>query len=201
MYKIIGADGREYGPATLEQMRQWIREGRVNAQTSVLRAGGDWRPASEMPELAAAFFAPSPPTPAPLPPRGVSPIQDEVRGPAVFMIVVAALDIIGGFVAMLATLFNITLSELPGLPRHNVDFQREFSLFFSFPTQAIGQVMSIVCLIGAIQMLRLRAYGLALTAAILMILSCGGCCCFLNLGAGIWALVVLSKPEVRAAFQ
>jgi len=27
MYKIIGADGREYGPITADQLRQWIREG------------------------------------------------------------------------------------------------------------------------------------------------------------------------------
>ena len=34
MYRIIGGDGREYGPISLDQMRQWIAEGRVNAQTS-----------------------------------------------------------------------------------------------------------------------------------------------------------------------
>ncbi len=35
MYKIIGADGKEYGPVTSEQVRQWITEGRANAQTKV----------------------------------------------------------------------------------------------------------------------------------------------------------------------
>ena len=35
MYKIIGADQKEYGPVTAEQLRQWIAEGRVNGQTSV----------------------------------------------------------------------------------------------------------------------------------------------------------------------
>ena len=35
MYKIIGADGNEYGPITTEQLRQWLAEGRVNAQTKV----------------------------------------------------------------------------------------------------------------------------------------------------------------------
>ena len=33
MYKIIGADGRPYGPVSAEQLRQWIAEGRANAQT------------------------------------------------------------------------------------------------------------------------------------------------------------------------
>jgi len=27
VYKIIGADGKEYGPITAEQLRRWIAEG------------------------------------------------------------------------------------------------------------------------------------------------------------------------------
>lgn len=54
MYKIIGTDGKEYGPVSLEQMRQWITQGRVNAGTRVLPPGSaDWRNASEIPELQA----------------------------------------------------------------------------------------------------------------------------------------------------
>jgi hypothetical protein len=52
MYKIIGADGKEYGPVSTEQLRQWISEGRVNAQTRVQPAsGGEWKPAAEFAEL------------------------------------------------------------------------------------------------------------------------------------------------------
>ena len=39
MYKIIGADGKEYGPITSEQLRQWMAEGRANLQTRVLPEG------------------------------------------------------------------------------------------------------------------------------------------------------------------
>ena len=35
MFKCIGADGREYGPVSREQLRQWIREGRANARSRV----------------------------------------------------------------------------------------------------------------------------------------------------------------------
>ena len=53
MYKIIGGDGKEYGPITAEQMRQWILEGRVNGQTQVLAEGGtEWKPLGAYPELA-----------------------------------------------------------------------------------------------------------------------------------------------------
>jgi TM2 domain-containing membrane protein YozV len=54
MYKIIGADGRPYGPIPLEQMRHWISENRVNAQTLVQPEGAqEWKPLASFPELAA----------------------------------------------------------------------------------------------------------------------------------------------------
>ena len=56
MYKIIGADGKEYGPIGLEQLSQWIADGRVNLQTKVQPVGApDWKSASEIPELQAIF--------------------------------------------------------------------------------------------------------------------------------------------------
>ena len=56
MYKIIGADGKEYGPISVEQLRQWRSEGRVNAQTKVLAEGAtDWKTIAEIAELGEAM--------------------------------------------------------------------------------------------------------------------------------------------------
>lgn len=53
MYKIIGADQKEYGPVSAEQLRQWIAEGRVNAQTLVHPEGEtEWKPLSSFSEFA-----------------------------------------------------------------------------------------------------------------------------------------------------
>jgi len=38
-YKIIGADGLEYGPVSAEQIRQWMAEGRVNSKTKLQAEG------------------------------------------------------------------------------------------------------------------------------------------------------------------
>ncbi len=66
MYKIIGADGKEYGPISLAQLRQWLVEGRVNAQTQILTEGAvSWKTLAELPEFAPAETKPltSPPIP------------------------------------------------------------------------------------------------------------------------------------------
>lgn len=52
MYRIVGADQREYGPATADQVRQWIREGRVNASTITRFELNPWKPLSTFPEFA-----------------------------------------------------------------------------------------------------------------------------------------------------
>jgi hypothetical protein len=73
IYKIIGEDGKEYGPATGEQIRQWISEGRVERRTPVFVQGAqDWIFAALLPEFTNCFAADgTPPTIAP-PPRGTS---------------------------------------------------------------------------------------------------------------------------------
>ena len=58
MYKIIGADQKEYGPVTSDHIRHWIAEGRVNGQTQA-RAEGDeeWKPLAAFAEFAGSFGA------------------------------------------------------------------------------------------------------------------------------------------------
>jgi TM2 domain-containing membrane protein YozV len=59
MYKIIGADGREYGPVTQDQLRQWITEGRANAQTLVQAENSpDWKALANFQELMPAAVPP-----------------------------------------------------------------------------------------------------------------------------------------------
>jgi len=64
MYKILGADQKEYGPITLEQIRQWIVEGRVDRATMVQAQDQiSWAPLASIPELAALL--PPPPLSGP----------------------------------------------------------------------------------------------------------------------------------------
>jgi uncharacterized protein DUF4339 len=65
-YTIIGGDGKQYGPITGDDLRKWISEGRLNAQ-SLAKADSDaeFRPLATFPELAGAFAPPAAATDAP----------------------------------------------------------------------------------------------------------------------------------------
>jgi hypothetical protein len=77
MYKIIGADQKEYGPITADQLRQWISEGRVNTHTKVQAAGAtEWKAMAELPEFASILPRPAPPLPIH---AGGAPIASSVR--------------------------------------------------------------------------------------------------------------------------
>jgi TM2 domain-containing membrane protein YozV len=71
MYKIIGADGKQYGPITPEQLRQWIAEGRAKGETLIQLEGQvEWKALNLFPEFEAdlksksAMVASSPPATA-----------------------------------------------------------------------------------------------------------------------------------------
>ena len=88
MYKIVGADGQQYGPVNAEQMRRWMAENRVNSQTLVQPEGAaDWRPLSTLPEFATDLKPPPPPlssapTPGLLPPSTAVSSRASIKIPA-----------------------------------------------------------------------------------------------------------------------
>ena len=76
-YQIIGNDGRTYGPASAEQVRLWISQGRAESRIPVLVEGSNtWSVLGLLPEFAPLFAAPPPLTAAanpPPPPRQFVP--------------------------------------------------------------------------------------------------------------------------------
>jgi hypothetical protein len=71
-YKVIGGDLKQYGPVTDEEVRKWVADGRLNAQSLVQEYGDiEWKQLSTFPEFAGALAgqnaAASEPPPAELP--------------------------------------------------------------------------------------------------------------------------------------
>jgi uncharacterized membrane protein len=68
-YFVVAADGKEYGPASLETLRQWVREGRVVKATHIKKGAGPTTFAGKLPELQDLFPAREP-VPATAPGQG-----------------------------------------------------------------------------------------------------------------------------------
>ena len=92
MYRVLGADGKEYGPVSGEVLRQWIAEGRAYAQTKVKpEDGADWQTLASVPEFGASFAAP-PGAPPPLP---QNPGEVKTSGMAIASLVLGILGLCG----------------------------------------------------------------------------------------------------------
>ena len=80
-YTMIGADGQQYGPISLDQIKTWIAEGRIAGDTKIQRSDTrSWLPAWQYPELG---LAQAPPAAAPPPPLSATapPASAQVQDP------------------------------------------------------------------------------------------------------------------------
>jgi hypothetical protein len=96
VYRITGADGKEYGPIDLAGLRQWVADGRVNGRTKINEEGAsEWKVAAEVPELQEALskqrVAASAGTP---PPMQAPPASGEQQGLAIASLVLGILSLV-----------------------------------------------------------------------------------------------------------
>lgn len=204
MYKIIGADGKEYGPISADQLRQWLAEGRANANTQVLAEGAtEWQRLADVPEFAdVAADVAAPPMPglggfAPMPAPNAG---DQVNGPAIGLIVTAAL---GFCVQVLSLVMHLAGTSIMAAQQQmgNEALANMFSGTLGVVMAIVGMLVSLFILFGALKMRKLENYGLVMTASIIAMIPCISPCCLIGLPIGIWAVVILSKPEVKNAFH
>jgi Domain of unknown function (DUF4190)/GYF domain 2 len=95
MYKIVGADGKEYGPVGIEQMQRWKAEGRINAQTRVQEAGtAVWKTAADFPDLGFASNTGAPGTGSPPPPLPTGQAAGQQNGLAITSLVLGLLSLV-----------------------------------------------------------------------------------------------------------
>lgn len=214
MFKIIGADQKEYGPISVEQIRQWIRDGRLNAQTPAQREGGtDWQQLSMFAEFADLFQTAAPaspggpaPTYAPAAMPGAMPTGSReaalsaVKGPAIALIIVGSLGIAYYLFSGFLVLLGGGHTAMPGnMPPELENFVRASRGPMAGAFNILFAAIYGFLVFGALKMMKLQGHTLAIITCIVAMLPCG-CCCIFGLPFGIWGLVVLNKPDVKSQF-
>lgn len=229
MYYIQGADQKEYGPVSSDQLRQWISENRLN-RFSPARAEGDslWKTLGDFPEFAEALGVSTPPqqtSPAFSP--GVSPqanpaygsgfrsampgisesaVDSKLNAPAIGILVTGLLGACLSLYGIIDELFGsknkveIPTDLSPGMERilkSLVDLLEAFSVHLNL----LALILGVFTLMAGVRMRQRRSYGLVIVGIIFGMLPCLSPCCCTGLPFGIWALVVLSNPEVRNSFR
>ena len=216
-YLIIGGDGKEYGPVTDADVRQWITEGRLNGKSQAKsESDAEFRALEAFPEFA-DIFAPAPPAGTVPPLMGAEPDDAravalaKVKSPAVGLMITGILNILLSVWSVVSmAIAPRDTSELDSQLKqlHNPQLQQMFHEALQISNGPVGIVssllgllLSVLILMGAIKMKALRSYEFSVTVAILAMLPCLTPCCLLGLPIGIWALMVLMKPEVKSQFH
>jgi hypothetical protein len=124
----------------------------------------------------------------------------QVSGPATGLMVTG---IVGAFFAVI-TLF-ISILNLGIAPFIRDEIPEKYAEFWEGSLGAASSIVEIAVaafiIFAALKMRELKQWELSLAASIVAMIPCISPCCILGLPIGIWALVVLLRPEVKEAFQ
>jgi predicted Ser/Thr protein kinase len=129
------------------------------------------------------------PTAIALPAAAGERIQTQVKWPAIGLGVAAGFNWLAAPVLLLWALRAAATMDLNG---------RAFSKLTILSLLATPFVLCSLNIYAALRMMRLEAYGAAIAASVFAMLIPPGN--LLGFPIGIWSLVVLARPEVRAAF-
>lgn len=128
--------------------------------------------------------------------------KERLRYPALGLILLGAVNIISGLLVILGTIANLVKGPMRQVPEDPARLLGQQTWIVS---STLGAVITIIVspliIYGGMQMLGARKYSMAKLAAILSLIPCTSLCCVLGIPAGIWALVTLNKPDVKATFD
>lgn len=128
---------------------------------------------------------------------------DKLKAPAIGLIITGAINLVYGILALVSALIQW---------KSGAAFDRAFSSDAERGGYVVGFVgttaLSVLSALaapfiiyGAAQMLAGKNYKTAKIAAVVAVIPLISCCFPLGVPFGIWALVSLAKPEVKAAFN
>jgi hypothetical protein len=129
-------------------------------------------------------------------------MQDKVRIPAIGLIVLGILGVVGGVISLAMGGINAQQLVDAGMPADQAERFVGMMSAGGIVLQVLGLLLSGFIAWAGFQMLHLRSWTAAVVANVLVMIPCvTSCCCVIGLPIGIWGLVVLFNADVKRAFE
>ncbi len=129
-------------------------------------------------------------------------IKDRVYGPSVGLIVAGVMSGLSGL-AQLLLASRRSMYGIEALYYRDESYRMGYRLGYisSLVAAFLSLILAPVIIYGASRMMKLTNFKLSRAAAVLALIPCTSCCFLVGIPMGIWALIVLNKPEIRQAFD
>ena len=128
--------------------------------------------------------------------------SDEVKAPALALMVVATVSIVVVSLGLVMDIFLLMYGAMESLDADDrIPIPRTTTIIVRMAWGLLLAAVSAFVLFGAIKMKDRSNLRLARASAMLALVPCVGPCFVLGIPFGIWALLVLSKPNVKASFR
>src|SRR5262245_33786343 len=130
---------------------------------------------------------------SPAPQVGYSSSENPLMFPAIFLLILSSL-----FMLLIIASIPSQIVRMRAIDTSTAEGGGE--LVGSILSLALWPLMNLAIALGAISMLRLKNYASAYTAAVLSVIPVCSPCFLLGIPFGIWAIIVLNRPEVKQRF-
>ena len=124
----------------------------------------------------------------------------QVSGPATGLLVTGIVGIFFAALALIGSILGMGIAPFlrDEIPERYAEFW-EGSV--GAASAVVGLAVAAFIIFAALKMRELKQWELSLAASIVAMIPCVSPCCILGLPIGIWALVVLMRPDVKEAFH
>lgn len=131
-----------------------------------------------------------------------NPVSNPLQPAAISLIVVGSLNGLLGALGVFSGIIQmISPAEKPPFKNSAEEFGYYGGQTGAILISVFSLVAAPIIIYGAVKMMKGASQAWAKASAILAIIPFTSCCCLLGVPVGIWALVVLSKPEAKAFFE